>query len=468
LTKHLRLSVGSKWKRFYIRGKVPENIESEYFLIPIKAGGEKQRIWFANMKLFDYGEKIKLKKLPVSRYTYEGRDLSAKWRAVAKHRIDRIRKRDVQLTFSDKNALTMMGALVKVRLKRHAFQFGVAVEAWKLSKQLNPGGYEKYRNGVKYFSALSFPNIMKWHPWAGEWGEKFSRKNALEMLQWVKNQRLPFRGHCMVWPRKSSMPTEMQNLLEAKIPDKMKIKQKIFEHIENIGKATAFWMDEWDVLNESISCHDIQDICGQRIMVNWFQKAKKVLPRHVKLALNEYGILSSLSDNDKITKFEERVNYLLKAGTPLNVLGFQSHMGGAPPSIKRIFTTLNRFAAFKLKLRATEYDMNSDDESLLYDFTRDFYTIMFSHPAVIGIQMWTMDNMYDENGNLTSCGKAYRDTVLSQWKILKKGKASQRGVFKFRGFYGIYVVNVKYKGFEYEREFALKKGKGPAKITFRL
>jgi GH35 family endo-1,4-beta-xylanase len=272
----------------------------------------------------------------------------------------------------------------------------------------------------------------------------------------------------MVWPRKCSVSNELAQLLKAEKPNKKLIERKILEHIRDIGAATSFCMDEWDVLNESIPCHDVQDICGDQVMIDWFKEARKVLPSKVKLALNEYSILSVLTDTEKISKHEDRIKYLLDGGAPLEVLGFQSHMGGAPPSPERIYRVLNRFSKFHLPIRATEYDIKSNDEDLIYDFTRDFLTIMFSHSSVIGVQMWTFDGFYDKDGQITTFGKAYQDLVLKKWKTVKNGRTDTKGIFSFRGYLGEYELQITVNGQKITKTFKLEKGDGTDNISIDI
>jgi GH35 family endo-1,4-beta-xylanase len=469
LTNTLKLVAGDKWQQFFIRGKAPEDVPISKFIIPLKAGNQIQTIWFADMKLINYGPNIDVNKLPMSKYTYKGREPNAKWRRLARLRILKNRTRRVHLSLKGKNGSLLKNAVVKVELKKHAFQFGGAICSWKLNPNFNQEKYQEYRERtLENFSAVSFTNALKWHPWVRDWGENFYKENTLDSLKWVEEQKLPFRGHCMVWPRKCSVSNELAQLLKAEKPNKKLIERKILEHIRDIGAATSFCMDEWDVLNESIPCHDVQDICGDQVMIDWFKEARKVLPSKVKLALNEYSILSVLTDTEKISKHEDRIKYLLDGGAPLEVLGFQSHMGGAPPSPERIYRVLNRFSKFHLPIRATEYDIKSNDEDLIYDFTRDFLTIMFSHSSVIGVQMWTFDGFYDKDGQITTFGKAYQDLVLKKWKTVKNGRTDTKGIFSFRGYLGEYELQITVNGQKITKTFKLEKGDGTDNISIDI
>jgi len=467
LTKGILVGAGPEWRQFFIRAQAPRDLAPAEVFIALRCGLQRQRVQFGGVTLLDYGHAVKLADLPNTRYSYAGREPDAPWRKEAEARIRRLRMRPMELLVRDAAGRPVPGAKVHVELQRHAFQFGAAFTAWKVLKEFNPD-YQTYRKRIlENFSSCSFVNALKWHAWAGDWGRRADRKETLAALKWVADQKLPFRGHCLVWPRKSSVSKELRKMLEAKHPDPQAIERKIIEHLRSICPATSFWMEEWDVLNESIPCHDVQDICGDEVMVEWFKETRRLLP-DVRLALNEYSILASLTDTRKVLRHEARVKYLLDHGAPLDVLGMQCHMPACPPGPQRILTVLKRFSQFNLPVRATEYTLNAEDPALQYDFTRDFYTVMFSSPQVIGIQMWGFDQMYREDGSLTPIGRAYRDLVLGKWRTRSQGVTDASGVFTCRGFLGTYAATVQTPNETTTQRFVVPKGQDVCRVTITL
>ncbi|MCK5803465.1 MAG: endo-1,4-beta-xylanase, partial [Lentisphaeria bacterium] len=460
LTKSIMLAAGTEWKQFFLRAQAPRDVSVKEFMVALRSGMERQRVQLGALDILNYGQSVKVEDLPLTVPTYAGREPDAHWRQEASARIRQHRMQEMKIVVVDQNGKPLEGVAVKLELKRHAFGFGTAFRASHVLEEFNPGHMVYRERILENFSSASFVNALKWHPWVGDWGKQFDRKVTLEALKWVAGQKLPFRGHCLVWPRKSSVSKAMRKMLEVENPNPEEIQRGILEHINSIGRETAFWMQEWDVLNESIPCHDVQDICGDEVMVEWFKEARKVLPG-VKLALNEYSILSSLTDGKKLAQHEQRVKYLLGHGAPVDVLGMQCHMGGTPPSPKRILKVLDRFAKFDLPIRATEFDLKISDKKLAYDFTRDFYTVMFSHPSVLGVQMWGFEQMYDKNSDLTAVGRAHRDLVLDRWHTREKGRTDRNGAFACRAFLGTYTVTLTINGAHIDKTFVLQAGKGP-------
>jgi endo-1,4-beta-xylanase len=467
LTKGVLTSAGKEWKQYFVRAQAPGDLPAKGVSVALRCGEERQRVQFGGIGITNYGTTRKLDDLPITHYSYAGRELNAPWRQEAAARIRQHRTRGIQIVVQDKAGKPVANAKVELELTRHAFQFGAAFRTADVLEEYNPNYQQQRQQILENFSSASFVNALKWHPWVGDWGGPFKRENTLAALRWVQEQKLPFRGHCLVWPRKSSVSKAVRKLLEAEKPDPAAIQLAILEHIRSIGPATSFWMDEWDVLNESIPCHDVQDLCGDEVMVEWFKEARRVLPG-VKLALNEYSILSSLTDGRKVPQHEERIRFLLDHEAPVDVLGMQSHMGGSPPSPLRVLRLLDRFATFGLPIRATEFDVKATDPGLVHDFTRDFYTAMFSHPSVIGVQMWGIGQMYDKEGKLKPVGKAHRELVLGEWHTNEQGKTDPQGTFARQGFLGTYRVTITANGVPTERTIQLPKGDGAHILTIAL
>jgi hypothetical protein len=83
---------------------------------------------------------------------------------------------------------------------------------------------------------------------------------------------------------------------------------------------------------------------------------------------------------------------------------------------------------------------------------RDFYTVLFSHPAVTTIVMWGFDDahhwkknavMYRRDMTLKPGGQAYKDLVLGEWRTQATGATDANGELVTRGFKGQYEISVK-------------------------
>src|SRR5690606_27336867 len=124
---------------------------------------------------------------------------------------------------------------------------------------------------------------------------------------------------------------------------------------------------------------------------------------------------------------EDVVEYLLDEGADVGGMGFQGHFDGSPTGIPRVWSILDRYQAASpaMKFRITAFDVDTDDEELQADYTRDFLTICFSHPQVLGVQVWGFWEgahwrpraaMFRQDWTEKPNGAAWRDLIYNEWQ----------------------------------------------------
>ena len=175
-----------------------------------------------------------------------------------------------------------------------------------------------------------------------------------------------------------------------------------------------------------------------------------------KLFINDYAILSGGGGNTPHRDhYEKTIAMLAEKGAPFDGIGMQGHFGTSLTGPEDMLKILDRFARFKKTIWITEYDVVIDDSELAGRFTRDFYTTLFSHPAVGGIVMWGFWDgshwrnnapLYSKDWSQKPAGRAYRDLVLGQWRTAASGKTDKTGAFATRGFFGEYEITVSFGG----------------------
>ena len=125
--------------------------------------------------------------------------------------------------------------------------------------------------------------------------------------------------------------------------------------------------------------------------------------------------------------------------------------------------------------------IESEDESGLVsmtifaqaDYTRDFMTVMFSHPNVAGIQFWGFGEgahwkpeaaLYREDWSEKPNLLAYRELVFNQWWTSETGVTGKDGAFTSRGFLGRHLATVTLNGQANEAVFNLAPTSGSVEI----
>lgn len=439
-------SLDKEWREIAL----PFVIEQDYAAGELEAsfdlGYGRQTIELAGLRVLNFGDATPLAQLPRTRPTYAGREPDAAWRTEALARIERIRKGDLALEVTDAAGRPVPAAAVQVKLESHAFQFGVAVNVETLRNR-TPATEEYRRHIVDLFNAATLENDLKWPNWAGEGKSADYRERTLRELAWLKEKGLSVRGHVMVWPGWRFLPASIKELRDQ--PEN--IPALVRAHIRDIALATKDTISEWDVLNEPVSNHDLMDLFGKQIMVDWFKDAAALLPG-VPLYLNDWGNHDQRANPVSVQAFEDVVRYLREQGAPLGGLGLQCHIGGVLCPPKDILATLDRYQKnFDLPVRITEFDVNVDDEEIQADYTRDFMIAMFSHPSVVGVQHWGFWEgrhwqpkaaLYRKDWTEKPNGAAYRTLVQETWHTDESGVTNADGQWSTRGFYGRYAVTV--------------------------
>lgn len=449
------VSAAAEWQEYYLPAEITANEAATQLVLKVGfGGGDRAQVFdVAGIELLNYGSSLEVADLPATLPSYEGREPDAEWRAAAAARIEQHRKGDFQLTVLDAENAPAENATVAVRFKKHAYHFGSVTVGNRLMGTGTDN--ETYREKVlELFNQSGPENDLKWGPWAGEWGSDFSQQTTLNGLQWLRDNGLYTRGHVLVWPSKRNLPELIQEYLPEDPADAdEQALQIVLDHIDDITLATADYLDEWDVLNEPYDNHYLMDAFGDQIMVDWFNRARTNLPSH-GLYLNDYGILSAGGRNLAHQQhFEDTIQYLVDNDAPITGMGMQSHFGESPTSIPLIYSVLERYhTAFpNLAIRSTEFDVNTTDEEMQADFTRDFVTIFFSHPATVGVQLWGFwagahwtpnAAFYTQDWQEKPNALAWKELIYSDWWNDFDGQTDAQGIFSERGFYGEYEVTV--------------------------
>ncbi|MCX7014553.1 MAG: endo-1,4-beta-xylanase [Candidatus Sumerlaeota bacterium] len=396
--------------------------------------------------MINYQSSVPLGKLPMTRHTYAGREPDAPWRQAADERIEKIRKGDLTVSVVDAAGKPIEGAAVKIAMRRHAFHFGTAVSARNIMGE-SPDEQTMRKHILELFNEVTLENDLKWPGWETE----ANRPITMQALKWIQDHGLRLHGHVLVWPGWKRLPADVPKLRD----DKEKLAARVLDHIHDEGEALRGIPEEFDVINEPYTNHDLMDVLGKEAMLDWFQAAREALPE-TQLFINDFSILSG---GGKDTKHQDHyyntIRYLLDNGAPLQGIGLQSHFSGSLTPPERVLEILDRFAQFGAALHVTEYDVNTPDEELAGDFTRDFLTCIFSHPATKGFIMWGFWDgrhwkgnapLFRKDWSLKPAGQAYMDLVLNKWWTNAEGKTDPSGRFLTRGFLGEYEVEISVGG----------------------
>ena len=449
-TKYMQypMRAGSTWKKIAIPFVAGHSHAAGETQVTMQLGFTPQIIEIGGLSVENFQKQLSLADLPKIQITYPGMASDASWRKVADERIDRIRKGSLRVVVKDEAGEPVPDATVSVKLVKHAFAFGTCVP----SEILVSGANDEFNRIVpELFNIATLENDLKWEPLSGDWGPDFTVDRAKQGIKWLSERGLSVRGHTLVWPGWSHVPEFLRQYND----QPARLREEVRRHLREVVSAMGDSVVHWDVVNEPFDNHDILDILGQEVMVDWFKEVHSVQPS-VKLFINDYGILSGGSSNaSHRDHYEHTINMLLEKGAPLDGIGMQGHFDNLLTGPDDMLAILDRYAKFGLPIWVTEYDVAIQDEEVCGNFARDFYTVLFSHPSVEGIVMWGFwdgahwkDNavMYRQDWTLKPSGEAIRELLLKTWNTTEQGMTDAQGTFTTRGFLGDYVIEVGVSG----------------------
>lgn len=431
------------WRRIQVPFRVVEDYQPGGAAIDFWVGYEPQVVEIGGIAILNYGPRSS-PPAPAEGFTYPGREADAPWRREAAARIERYRKEDLTVRVTDSSGIAIAGAAVRVKMLRHGFRFGSAAVAAALTE---PGqDNEIYREKlIELFNAAVLENDLKWEQW------ERNRSRALAGLAWLRERGILVRGHTMVWPGWAYLPSDLRQLAN----NPAALRHRIDSHILEIGAATRGEVIDWDVVNEPVPNRVLQDILGDAELVRWFQLARTA-DQDVRLFVNEYDIETRGGKNTlKQRQYFELVRSLLEAGAPLGGIGLQGHFGTDFTHPQRVSEILDRFAAFGLPLAITEFDVSTLDEQVQADYTRDYLTICFSHPAVESFLIWGFWEgrhwkpeaaMFRRDWSEKPNARVWRELIYRQWWTDAAGETGGDGVFRVRAFLGDYEIEVRSGG----------------------
>lgn len=468
------VTMRNEWQEFLLPFAFSDSYASGGAELSFGFGFKRQTIEIGGVEVLNFEDRVAKSALPRTRFSYPGREAEAPWRAEALARIEQVRKSNFLIQVKDAAGAPVPGYSIKVEQRRSAFHFGTALQFARLVQD-SPDNAVYRAKTLELFNAASPENDLKWAAWNGEWKGNFSREQSLAALRWLRGNGFHVRGHVLVWPGWKNLPESIRALKGTRA--QKEIPERVLKHIADITTATRDYVQEWDVLNEPYDNRDLMGIFGNDIMVSWFKAARAGAAPDAPLYLNDYANHDLVADKPHCLEFFRVAKFLVEKGAPLGGLGLQGHFGAQPSAPVNVLATLDVYAELKLPIRFTEFDVDTDDEQLQADFTRDFLILAYSHPSVVGVQHWGFwerahwrprGALFRADWSEKPAAKVYRDLVLNQWRTKLQGKAGKNGKVAGRGFHGEYVVTVEKDGLRAERVFALTPGEAKTTVEITL
>lgn len=443
----------TSWQRYYVPFEAALDLPAGKGNISFRLGFDPQTIEIGGLKVLDFGPDFPREKLPYTPVTYVGREPDAVWRVEAAQRIERLRKGDLTVTVVDVAGKPVSGTKVKVEMTRHAFAWGSAVDA-KILLDPSPDN-DRYREHIlRNYNRVVLENDLKWSSWSND------PQRALQAVDWLRDHGLEVRGHVLVWPGEKNLPSWIDALMDK--PEALKA--AIIAHIHEEAGVLRDQLVEWDVVNEAFTNFRVQAAMTglapksspdwierhAEVLADFYRAAREADPK-VKLDINDYSILATGGeDYPHQEHYERTIRQLLAVKAPVEGIGMQGHFNEDLTPITRLWEILDRFGKLGLPIQVTEFDINTLDEKLAGDYTRDFLTALFAHENVIGILTWgfwekrhwiPQSALYRSDWSPRPAAEQWERLVKKEWWTTAEGVTDANGKLKVRGFLGQYKIS---------------------------
>ena len=248
---------------------------------------------------------------------------------------------------------------------------------------------------------------MKWgaiHPAPQTWN--FGPADAIVNRAEASGARV--RGHTLVWGA-LQLPAYVRNASTA-----AELEIYLADHIAGVVGRYAGRVEQWDVLNEPLSgildpptSDGLDDNVFRRLLGPGYIELALDLARaadpSAKLYVNENGVHVP---GPRQERFFQLIQALIQAGAPIDGVGFQAHVGIAPPAVYTDWSTLEasirRFAALGLDVELTELDVSlvfrpgslaTRLEQQERDY-RDIFEACLRVSGCRGVTLWGLSDQY--------------------------------------------------------------------------
>lgn len=383
----------------------------------------------------------------------------------AAERIEEIRKADARIRVMDAAGRPVAGARIEAELKEHGFLFGCNI--FPVLEYEDEG---KREYGERFTALLNYATLpFYWGSYEAERG-KTREAHLRRMAKWCADCGLAVKGHPLVWhevwPKWGPAdPDEAKRLLEARV--------------RSIVSGFRGLVDRWDVVNEATVSERFSNGVGA-----WAKRDGAVaMVREVVRWARESSPGASLLYNDYNVspEFEKLVGEL--PASAVDAIGIQSHMHQKTWTLDRAWEVCETYARFGRPLHFTEltvlsgeagwmkpspWPTTAEGEAAQAAYVADFYTLLFSHPAVEAITWWDfMDGAWQgAPAGLVRADispKPAYDRLLDLvrrdwWTDRLEARTDSQGRCVIRGFAGSYRVRTTAAAAPVEGEFALPRG----------
>jgi hypothetical protein len=424
-----------EWRRFFIPFLAAHDAPPGEAIIRFRAGYGPQVLELGGLRLVNYSKVVPLGELPYTPLAYKGRRADAPWRAEANASIEKERKAQFTIVVRNSKGKVIPWTEVRVRQLQHTYEFGTAVRPDALLAETNDG--DRYRwavldsfNRGEINTGLDFGSSAE------------SRETAVDAARWLEEYDLQSSSHSL-FGGDGQLPSDLAALRE----QRSQLRSAVLSHVREKVAVAKGVIAEWSIPIALAAENEL----GIPLVADVLRTARETDP-DAKLIVHAGNVLVEGVDQAQQTAIIRAIRSLLEAKAPVQGVALGSHFGEQLLPPERVWQTLDRFAELGLPLSVTDHEIDTWDDEAQADYTRDFLTAVFAHPATVACSvsaLWAQGHSapnaafygpaWEERPNL----KAWQGLVHGKWSSSSTVSTNGKGIAKFKAFLGYYAIEVR-------------------------
>jgi GH35 family endo-1,4-beta-xylanase len=401
----------------------------------------------------------------------------------ARNSIERHRKTDIRVKVQRPSGEPFPNATVKLEQVEHEFLFGCNL--FGFNRCADPEQEQAYR--TRFAALFNYCTLgFYWASYEFERG-KPAYDYTDRVLEWTDKQGIHSKGHPLVWDHAAGSPRWLPD-------DPAELAPLVRERVKNIVSHYKGRIDFWDVVNEATH---LPDEVNKTKMAAWGAalgsvpytgeplKTARAANPNATLLVNDYRtdppylrLLSSLRQDQ---------------GFLMNAVGIQSHMHQGVWPLHKVYSICETYGKLGLPVHFTETTILSggretqnkewgpsttEGEAAQAEHAVNFYTMLFSHPAVAAITWWDFSDynawlrapagLLRQDMSPKPIYERLQDLVRHQWWTNTQARTDEKGACSFRGCPGLYHLSAEAGGKRSANENLLVGRARPNDIILRL
>lgn len=432
---HYRFECEREWRRFFVPFLASQDAPSGEATVRILAGYGPQVLEIAGLRVASYGNALSFADFPFTPLAYRGRNPDAPWRAQASATIDKERKATLSVTVRNSKGKLVPWTDVRIRQLQHAYGFGVGVDPSAFVADSEEGDDCRWRL-LDSFNQVELNSGFDWG------ATDTSTTLALDAAEWLDGYDLAARSQAL-FAADGQLPADLVPLRERR----SELRTQVLDHVRKRVAAAKGLIKEWTV-PVALSA---ESELGIGLLGEVVRAARDTDPQ-ARILLHAGNVLADGVDQAQLNAVIQAIRNVLETKAPVQGIALGSHFEDQLLAPDRIDAVLDRFETLHLPLTVTDFAVDTWDETTQADYTRDFATVVFAHPATAELSLaafWAKGHpipnaaLYTDDWTPRGNARAWLELMQKRWNSSCTVPTNGKGVAKTRVFFGSYAIEVR-------------------------